>query len=243
MDEAEELEHACADAWPAEVDERLGEWRMRAAGGFTGRANSTLAVGDPGMPVADALAMTETFATTHGITPTAQVVAGSAAERAIERAGWAPKPDHPGGTEVRVLVGPLGEPEDSRAIVHDTVPKGWWPLVVGADEPAPAERRVLTGGNRVGFAELTLDGAVVAVGRGAVVDDLLHIARLAVAPAHRRRGLAVELMAALTHWGATAGAKRGVLQVADHNAGAISLYHRLGYVEHHRYRYWTSRTR
>ena len=44
------LENVCADAWPARVDRPLGAWRLRAAGGFTGRANAALAVGDPGDP-------------------------------------------------------------------------------------------------------------------------------------------------------------------------------------------------
>ncbi|WP_264081631.1 hypothetical protein [Gandjariella thermophila] len=35
MDDVTRLEHLCADAWPALADEPLGQWRMRAAGGFT----------------------------------------------------------------------------------------------------------------------------------------------------------------------------------------------------------------
>ena len=56
------LEELCADAWPAFVDERLGAWRLRATGGFTARANSALAIGDPGLPTAAALAAVRTFA-------------------------------------------------------------------------------------------------------------------------------------------------------------------------------------
>ncbi len=43
-----ELELAADEAWPAPVRERLGDWILRAAQGWTGRANSALAVGDPG---------------------------------------------------------------------------------------------------------------------------------------------------------------------------------------------------
>ena len=42
----------CPAGWP--THEPLGEWTLRSAGGFTGRANSCLAVGDPGLPIADA---------------------------------------------------------------------------------------------------------------------------------------------------------------------------------------------
>jgi N-acetylglutamate synthase len=74
------LERTCADAWPAMVDEPLGEWRLRAAGGFTGRANSALTLGDPGVPVAAALTVVRTFAASHGIPATAHVVVGSPVE-------------------------------------------------------------------------------------------------------------------------------------------------------------------
>jgi GNAT superfamily N-acetyltransferase len=50
-----ELEQAAALAWRAPVEERLGGWLLRAAGGFTGRANSALAIGDAGRPVGDAV--------------------------------------------------------------------------------------------------------------------------------------------------------------------------------------------
>jgi len=47
------LERICADAWPPVVQRPLGQWWLRAAGGFTGRANSALVVGDPfGVPEA-----------------------------------------------------------------------------------------------------------------------------------------------------------------------------------------------
>src|SRR5690349_14064400 len=63
------LENLCADAWPAPVDRPLGGWRLRAAGGFTGRANAALAVGDPGLPVPAALDAVRAFAATHGVGP------------------------------------------------------------------------------------------------------------------------------------------------------------------------------
>src|SRR4051812_15158748 len=44
-----DLERLMVDGWrPVETD-RFGDWVLRAAGGFTSRANSALAVGDPGV--------------------------------------------------------------------------------------------------------------------------------------------------------------------------------------------------
>ena len=48
---AEDLERHTLPGWLA-LHEPLGEWTLRSAGGFTGRANSCLAVGDPGVPIA-----------------------------------------------------------------------------------------------------------------------------------------------------------------------------------------------
>ncbi|MBO0869445.1 MAG: GNAT family N-acetyltransferase, partial [Micromonosporaceae bacterium] len=53
--EIAELELAADRAWPAPETERLGGWLLRAADGFTGRANSALPIGDPGCPLAAAL--------------------------------------------------------------------------------------------------------------------------------------------------------------------------------------------
>jgi ribosomal protein S18 acetylase RimI-like enzyme len=50
-----DLERATAEHWQAADQGELGEWQLRAAGGFTGRANSALPLGDPGMPLAAAV--------------------------------------------------------------------------------------------------------------------------------------------------------------------------------------------
>ena len=52
----EDLERAAALHWQAPETELLGEWRLRAAAGFTGRANSALPLGDPGVPLPEAAA-------------------------------------------------------------------------------------------------------------------------------------------------------------------------------------------
>ncbi|MFC6092110.1 GNAT family N-acetyltransferase [Saccharothrix lopnurensis] len=265
------LEQRCADAWPAVVDVPLGQWRLRAAGGFTGRANSALTTGDPGIPVPEALDRVRDFARRHAIAPAAHVVIGSPAEGAVATAGWRVDLDHPGGAESLVMTGALAgfvtpkHDRDRRGVVVTAEPlPGWWELAAQPD-PTPAQRHVLTTGAAVGFGVVVARGpeeneeakgsaeageakqtggtdetagTVLAAVRGAVVGDLLHVARLAVRPGVRRRGLARLLMGGLAAWGAERGATRCALQVAEHNRPAIALYASLGCVEHHRYRYW-----
>lgn len=121
--------------------------------------------------------------------------------------------------------------------VTDEPSDAWWELTLGPGEDSPAARQVLTGG-KVGYGVATLDGVTAGVVRGALVDGWLHVGRLEVAPAFRRRGLASALMGAVGAWGLEHGADRAVLQVAEGNEGALALYAGLGYAPHHRYRYW-----
>src|SRR4051794_30912048 len=55
----EQLEDVAADGWRPLEQDWLGArgqgWRLRAAAGFTGRANSVLPLGDPGQPLPDAV--------------------------------------------------------------------------------------------------------------------------------------------------------------------------------------------
>jgi ribosomal protein S18 acetylase RimI-like enzyme len=233
------LENLCADAWPARVDRPLGAWRLRAAGGFTGRANGALAVGDPGVPVPAALDAVRAFAAAHGVAPRVQAPTGSPWERAVAAEGWVLDVGHAAGAEVAVLVadvgrlagrtGPAGEVELSPRPTD-----AWWALALGRD-PTPDERRVLApdGPPPTAFGLVRGTGVV----RAAVVDDHLHLSRLTVVPAARRTGVGTRLTAAAAAWGRARGARWAVLQVALHNTAARALHERLGATEHHRYRY------
>ncbi|WP_326955877.1 GNAT family N-acetyltransferase [Amycolatopsis sp. NBC_01286] len=242
------LEIRCSRAWPPLAEAQLGEWVLRWAGGFTGRANSVLAVGDAGRPVREALDAVCDFAHDRGIPPMAQVVRDSPNEHAIVAEGWVEAKGHRRGHEVVVLTAPLAQERHFHVKVPppgghfhvkvtDEPSDAWWELTLGPGEDSPAARQVLTGG-KVGYGVATLDGVTAGVVRGALVDGWLHVGRLEVAPAFRRRGLASALMGAVGAWGLEHGADRAVLQVAEGNEGALALYAGLGYAPHHRYRYW-----
>jgi ribosomal protein S18 acetylase RimI-like enzyme len=229
------LEYLCADAWPALVDEPMGAWRLRAAGGFTGRANSALAVGDPGLPFDAALDRVRAFAGAHGIGPRLQTPVGSPWSRSAERAGWVLDAGHEAGAEVAVLVTDLtagAVPEG-----FDDEPSADWWAVDGAGA-TDAERHVLTAADTLGFG-LARSPAGEAVGaiRAAVVEDHLHLSRLRTVPAARRTGVATALTAGAAAWGRAHGARWGVLQVALDNEPALAFYRREGWTEHHRYHY------
>ncbi|WP_328606504.1 GNAT family N-acetyltransferase [Amycolatopsis sp. NBC_00345] len=242
MNASEKLEIVCARAWPPVVERPLGQWRLRWADGFTGRANSALAVGDPGIGVSEALKAVCDFAHDQAIPPVVQVIENAEAERAVAGAGWVEWTEHAAGHRVSVLTGPLpdsavpGSAVPDGEVLDEPTP-GWWELTVDGREPSDAERHVLTTG-KVGYGVLEVDGVTAGAVRGAVVDGWLHVSRLAVQPDFRRRGLASALMRTLAVWGRGHGATQWVLQVAVGNAGALALYSGLGCTEHHRYRYW-----
>jgi ribosomal protein S18 acetylase RimI-like enzyme len=234
------LEGLCADAWPALVEQPLGAWRMRAADGWTGRANAALAIGDPGLPMPAALDAVRGFAREHGVGPRVHVPVGSPWDHAVAAHGWVLDVGHAKGAEVSVMVAPLAElgPPTGLRIELDARPSDeWWRLAVGGP-PTPAQERVLGGAPNTAFALLRdADGAVLGQVRATVVTDHVHLSMLEVVPAARRRGHATALLAAAGAWARDRGARWAVVQVALQNEAAQALYRHLGYVEHHRYRY------
>ncbi len=135
------LEGLCADAWPARTDEPMGGWRLRAAGGWTGRANSALAIGHPDRPVPAALDAVREFAARHGIGPRVMVPVGSPWDRAVAAQGWVLDTGHAAGAEVAVLVtelaglaGPDG-PDGYEVELPQRPDPDWWRLCAGG-EPA-----------------------------------------------------------------------------------------------------------
>src|SRR3954447_23362841 len=56
-------------SWQPLETARLGGWRLRAGAGFTGRANSVLPLGDPGIPLDEAIPQVISWYGQRDITP------------------------------------------------------------------------------------------------------------------------------------------------------------------------------
>jgi GNAT superfamily N-acetyltransferase len=228
------LEAVAARGWPAPETAQLGGWLLRAGGGWTRRANSALLLGDPGMPVPAALDRVRDWYAARGQPAVLAVPlpAQSPADQVAARLGWT------AGVETHVLTRPLPPPPPADpGVTLATTLTPEWEAVYRARTVPPIGRRILTAPALVAFAELRLDGAVTAIGRGVVIDQWLGVAAVEVLDAYRRRGLAGRIMAALYRWGADHGARRCYLQVEAGNAPARALYDRLGFTPHHRYRH------
>ena len=64
-----DLERAAAAHWRGTEEEWLGQWLLRAAAGFTGRANSALPLGDPGLPLGAAVDYVTRWYADRGLRP------------------------------------------------------------------------------------------------------------------------------------------------------------------------------
>jgi ribosomal protein S18 acetylase RimI-like enzyme len=215
---AREAESHAAPHWPGVVREPVGEWELRtepeAVDRLRKRANSCLAMGDPGMPLDEAASAIVAFYASRQRTPMVQVEVGSDADEWFAGAGWEVVP----GGDSLFLLGSLARARRRLGEITEAP-------TVRADGPRghcsiPGQA----------FAKASVDG------------DWLGVHDVFVEPALRRRGLARTVMGGLLEWGAEQGASTVWLHVETGNAPAIALYESLGLEVHHECRYLRSGT-
>ena len=234
---AVELERRSVPGWLA-LAEPLGEWTLRAAGGFTGRANSCHAVGDPGVPIAAAADRVVHFARQHGIAPMAQVITGSSEEEALRTRGWTDTyvPVHVLAARLADLLSD-GPPPTGVRVTQELKPS-WWDAYQQSrpnDADPDLVRMLLDGNPPRAFG--SAGKWTFAITRGHLSGDWLGLASIWTHPDHRRQGWATRLTVALGHWAAPRGARYAYLQVDVANQPALRTYERLGFVRHHGYLY------
>ncbi|WP_112244236.1 GNAT family N-acetyltransferase [Kribbella monticola] len=226
---------------PAVETVHLGQWLLRASQGWTGRANSLLPAGDPGMPLSDALKQAVAFYEERGLRPLALVRLGTPLEAEFRQHGWVES--RPGESDALVLHTSLDLVNGVPAYeveVHGKPDDEWYGTAFDGEVPAPAPA-VMEGAPKAVFASVRLDGTVVAVGRGSMTGHWLGIDGVRVVPEYRRRGLATAVLQGLARWSGAQGGRRTYLEVLEGNTAALSTYLSLGYTEAYRYRYLTNR--
>lgn len=235
------LERVAGRGWPGTEAAQVGEWELRAGGGFTGRANSTLPAGDPGVPLDDALSRVGAWYAERDLPAALQVPLPHCADlaAALRRRDWVE--GHGAAVLVADVAAVLARPG---AAAHQVVVSGepdaaWRSLYHyrGASSLPPVALDVLRAGPSPSFSSLRLDRGVAAICRSVNVDGWVGISAVEVSAAHRRRGLAIALMHAVLRRAHDAGARCAYLQVEHGNAAAEALYTGLGFAEHHTYRY------
>jgi ribosomal protein S18 acetylase RimI-like enzyme len=247
-----DLERVAAAHWRGTDEEWLGGWLLRAAEGFTGRANSALPLGDPGMPLDDTLAAVTGWYRARGLpamiavplplgglVPAQYQIDNQLSERSwptrpgpafvmtakLRSAGTA-LPPLPAGAEFRVDA----EPDDAWLGMYH---------YRGQEGLPPVSRKVLLSAAEQVFASIrSADGReALAIGRLSIADGWAGITAVEVSPAHRRGGLGSALTQAACAEAAARGARNVFLQVETGNAAALALYERCGFGYSHRYHY------
>ena len=255
----EALEDIAGDGWRPLEQAWIGvpghSWRLRAAGGFTNRANSVLATGEPGTPVPQAIQAAEAWYAERGLP-------------CMFAVPWALDavllPDGARDTELDAELRQRGYGLDCPTLMCTAATRevaalrpGAVPLAGGlrldlADEPDEAwadiyryrgeplpdlGRRVLMSAPAQVFVSVRDGGRTVAVARGASSRGWTGVTAMLVAESHRRQGLGREVLGAIAGWALDRGDRSAYLQVADANPPARALYASAGFVPHHGYHY------
>ena len=243
-----DLERSAAAHWRGTEEEWLGDWLLRAAEGFTGRANSALPLGDPGMPLDAALDAVAEWYRARGLTPMVAVPTGLAADspghdldKRLSERKW---PTRPGPAFVMLADLPLGirppELAAGREVRLSAEPDDAWAARYhyrGQDHLPPVARTVLTSAREQAFVSIRAGGTVLAIARLSIANGLAGITAVEVHPDHRRQGLGGAITEAACRAAGQRGVSRVFLQVEDDNAGARALYKSLGFRDSHRYHY------
>jgi len=254
----EPLEDVAADGWrPLElawVGVPGCGWRLRAAGGFTGRANSALTTGEPGVPVPQAIAAVETWYRERGL-PAAFAVTWALDEPVDRRGGEVDAElrarKYALDTPTLVLTAATREmaaaalrpgsvplPDGLRLDLADEPDDGWLGVYRYRGRPLPAvARQVLLSAPAQTFVSVRDGERTVAVGRGASSRGWTGVTAMQVAESHQRRGLGREVLGALAGWALQRGDRAAYLQVAEANSAARGLYASVGLRPHHGYHY------
>ncbi|MFE7357197.1 GNAT family N-acetyltransferase [Streptomyces sp. NPDC057543] len=243
----DELAPVCARAWQPVESEPLGDWRLRAARGFTRRANSVLPLGDPGMPLDEALGRVRRWYGERELPAYIQTATGAEGTQELlcaelEERGWWREVT----AEVRVAaLAPVGDLDAvvSRVRLSRDLDEAWLSRYQRFETPGPHVLQVLRGGPSVWFAAVPGDAegaAPAAIGRCVVDGRWAGFMAVEVDPAHRRRGLASAVMTALARKALDEGASAAWLQVETDNDAARALYEGMGFAVHHRYHHFRS---
>ena len=187
----DELEAVAAKGWRAPEEAPLGGWLLRAAEGFTGRANSVLAAKDPGMPLAEAAARARRWYAARDLPAMVAVSyplgspGDSPTDRFLSQRGWSIRPGPavvmtaPAAGVART--GPAGQVD-----LHPEPDQAWLDLYhYRGQKLPPIARQLLLSAPVQAFASIQRGGRTLAIGRVGVADGWGGLTAVEVHPAAR----------------------------------------------------------
>lgn len=244
----DELQRLMVGGMPPLESARVGDWLLRAANGYTGRANSVLAIGDPGMSLEAAVAQVCAWYAERdqpalvqsphetGADPTASALGSllvqqdwhfflrtSVMTKAASNDG--PTAGDASATGLRVEVS--DEPTDD-----------WWHTASPrALDHRDTLSRMLEQVRPAAYLTAYLDDRPVGHVRLALADGWSGIFDVHTDPDARGRGVARALMRQAELTASERRIPLQYLQVAADNVAAVALYEALDWQVHHEYHY------
>lgn len=240
---AREIEPEAVAQWPARETMMLNGWLLRFTNGFTHRGNSVATLHFDGTDLEEAMETVEGEYQRRALRPMFQIASSVApshlARSLVGRAYQVVTPTF-------VFVG-------SPAAISKCLPDA-----TASTSPEPDEyfvslvlegsRSVDDGHERIDILSrithericvtASSDGMAVACGMGTLTNGYVGINMMRTTTAHRRRGHARRVLAAIAQWAMDEGARRIYLSVEMENAPAIALYRSAGFEFGYSYRYY-----
>jgi N-acetylglutamate synthase len=248
VDPIMELERIAAAHWRGTEEAWLGDWLLRAAEGFTGRANSVLPLGDPGVPFDDALDVVTDWYRARGLRPMIQVSLPlddrhtHDLDHYLDERSWSSRS---GPAFVMVAGLPLSGaraealPPGAEIAVLDEPDDAWQAMYHyrGQDHLPGVAYSVLSSADEQSFIKIVAGDEILAIARVSIADQWAGLTAVEVNPAHRRQGLGTAVTTAACAEAARRGITKSFLQVEVTNAPARALYESLGFRYTHHYHY------
>ena len=229
------IEAAGYDTWTADETTEMAGWMLYSNGGFTRRVNCATGSGSPASDPDTRGAINEWLSKRGGrlvvrVTP---LLSSETAEAVTNGWGYGPVDEtvvmtmptgsrpSPGGVQVVAC--------DHQGFLADLMSLNQRP-----DSSFAAWGRMMS---RVANRAAGLWVPSQAVGLVVSSGELGAVYCVAVAPEHRRKGLARAIMDAADVWAVEQACTTSFLQVVGNNQDALALYEALGFVEAYRYHY------
>ena len=244
-----DLQRAMVAGHPPLEDGRVGDWLLRAADGWTGRSNSLLPVGDPGLPLEEALDRASAWYTERDLPlrvqlaapPRARLEDDPLARVLLERGAGTSDPVHVMTAATRTVMSRTADAAlpPGLALVVETTPTPAFLAASGERVRGHAQVAAAVWGRSAASTFLRVEdtaGATVGVARTPTHDGWAGLYGLHTEPASREAGIGTALVGEVARRADVRGIRSLYLQVEQANP-AIGLYTRLGFETHHVYRY------
>jgi ribosomal protein S18 acetylase RimI-like enzyme len=230
---ARECERRIVNAWPAVSTLVMGDWVVRFANGYSGRANAATPLA-MGAELDDAtLDLIAELYRSDGLPPCIRLtpLTGAATTEAVLARGYRLKDASFGLIASLEGLTPEFEPD----LQIEAGPSADWIAGVAARQTgaktnaeqlaAIVEKVRLP----AAFATLLIAGEPVAYGMSVAERGMAEMGSVVVDPDHRGRGLGRRLVKGLMSWARVQDAAHAYLQVDQTNTVAIALYESLGF--------------